>query len=55
MKTIEDFFPTLHTSSSKHQGELEEFKTVMQKQDAVQGLLNYLESPNFPSCLDEAM
>ena len=49
-------------ASSKHEGELGEFKTVMQTRDAVQGLHNCREFSQSPSqhppsyaCLDEAM
>ena len=37
-------------ASSKHEGELGEFETVMQIQDAVEGLHNCREFSNSPSC-----
>ena len=36
-------------------GELGEFSTVMQTLDCLSDLHNRLNSPNSPSCLDEAM
>ena len=60
IKAIEDLF-RVSVVSSKHSGKLGEFSTVIQTQDAVEGLHNCRKfsllsnSPNFPSCLDEAM
>ena len=45
---IEDVF-RVYIASSKHEGELGEFETVMQTRDAVEGLHNCREFPTYPS------
>ena len=41
--------------STLTRGQLEEFETVMQNQDAVESLHNSQEFSQHPECLDEAM
>ena len=51
---VEDVF-RVSIASSKHEGELGEFETIVQTREAVEGLHNCQEFSQLSECLDKAM